>query len=88
MAQKRAYDTGATVVLGSATPSLESYYKAKNGTYILHKLTTREKGNLPSVSIVDLREELQQGNKSIFSNKLQTLINDRLEKKRADNAFY
>lgn len=56
MAQKRAYDTGATVVLGSATPSLESYYKAKNGIYILHKLTTREKGNLPSVSIVDLRK--------------------------------
>ena len=87
VAQKRAYDTGATVVLGSATPSLESYYKAKNGTYILHKLTTREKGNLPSVSIVDLREELQQGNKSIFSNKLQTLINDRLEKKEQTMLF-
>lgn len=87
VAQKRAYDTGATVVLGSATPSLESYYKAKNGTYILHKLTTREKGNLPSVSVVDLREELQQGNKSIFSNKLQTLINDRLEKKEQTMLF-
>lgn len=82
VAQKRAADTGATVVLGSATPSLESYYRAKRGLYTLHKLNVREKGSLPEVSIVDLREELKNENKSIFSLELQKLIRDRLEKKQ------
>lgn len=87
VAQKTAADTGATIVLGSATPSLESYYRAKKGIYKLHKLNIREKGRLPEVSIVDLREELQNGNKSIFSDKLQKLIADRLEKKQQTMLF-
>lgn len=87
VAQKRAADTGATVVLGSATPSLESYYRAKKGIYTLHKLNVREKGNLPKVSVVDLREELKKGNKSIFSTELQKLIQDRLEKKQQTMLF-
>lgn len=82
VAQKRAADTGATIVLGSATPSLESYYRAKKGIYTLHKLNNREKGNLAEVSVVDLREELKNGNKSIFSMELQTLIKERLDKKQ------
>lgn len=82
VAIKRAKDTGATLVLGSATPSIESYYRAKNGIYKLHKLTKREKGQLPAVHVVDLREELKNDNKSIFSLKLQELIKDRLEKKQ------
>lgn len=82
VAKKRAYDTGATLVLGSATPSLESYYCARKGIYTLHYLGTREKGKLPQVSVVDLREELKEGNKSVFSKKLQDLIADRLEKKQ------
>lgn len=87
VAQKRAFDTGATLVLGSATPSMESYYRAKKGIYTLHKLTVREKGKLPIVSVVDLREELKEGNKSIFSRKLQNLIQDRLEKKEQTMLF-
>lgn len=87
VAQKTASDTGATVVLGSATPSLESYYRAQKGIYKLHKLNVREKGRLPEVSIVDLREELKNGNKSIFSDKLQKLIADRLEKKQQTILF-
>lgn len=54
----------------------------KNGIYKLHKLTKREKGQLPAVHVVDLREELKNDNKSIFSLKLQELIKDRLEKKQ------
>lgn len=87
VAQKRAFDTGATLVLGSATPSMESYYRAKKGIYTLHKLNVREKGKLPTVSVVDLREELKDGNKSIFSRKLQNLIQDRLDKKEQTMLF-
>ena len=73
---------GASVVLGSATPSLESYYRAKNGTYQLFTLKERlTGGTLPTVQIVDLREELREGNRSIFSRQLQQLMEDRLKKK-------
>lgn len=87
VAAKRASMTGAALVLGSATPSMEAYYNAQNGIYHLHKLTVREKGNLAKVSIVDLREELKKGNKSIFSEELKTLIKDRLEKKQQTMLF-
>ena len=73
----------AGVVLGSATPSLEAYYMAKNRQYKLYELTERlTGGTLPQVSIIDLREELKRGNRSIFSLKLQDMISDRLEKKQ------
>lgn len=71
---------GAAVVLGSATPSLDSYYKALNGEYRLYKMTQRlTGGTLPNVSIVDLREELKEKNYSIFSRKLKGLMENRLE---------
>ena len=79
VAQKRVADTGATLVLGSATPSVESYDRAKKGLYQLHELTVREKGNLPEVSVVDLREELREGNASVFSRVLKEKITERLE---------
>ena len=87
VAIKRVKDVGATLVLGSATPSVESYYRAKNGAYKLHVLNKREKGNLPEVHVVDLREELKNENKSIFSIELQNLIKDRLEKKQQTMLF-
>ena len=87
VAIKRAKDVGATLVLGSATPSVESYYRAKNGAYKLHVLNKREKGNLPEVHVVDLREELKNENKSIFSIELQNLIKDRLEKQQQTMLF-
>ena len=79
----RAELEGASVVLGSATPSLEAFYRAERGEYEL--LTRRErskKQSLPTVEVVDLREELQKGNRSIISERLQELIEDRLEKKQ------
>ena len=72
---------GASVVLGSATPSLEAYYRAGKGEYRLFHLTKRlTGGELPTVHTVDLRQELQEGNRSIFSRKLQELMADRLNK--------
>lgn len=72
---------GASVVLGSATPSIESYYAAKVGDYKLYTLKERAKGAmLPTVTAVDLRAELSGGNRSIFSAKLKEAISDRLAK--------
>ncbi|WP_026516756.1 replication restart helicase PriA [Butyrivibrio sp. MC2021] len=71
---------GAAVVLGSATPSLESYYRAQSGEYKLFELKRRLTGGcLPTVEMADLRLELRSGNRSIFSRRLQELIADRLE---------
>lgn len=72
---------GASVLLGSATPSLESYYRARRGEYKLFTLKERlTGGQLPQVHTVDLRRELKEGNRSIFSRKLQELLADRLSK--------
>jgi primosomal protein N' (replication factor Y) len=81
VAGKLAELTGASLILGSATPSIDSYYRAKNGEYKLYKLTQRLTGNtLPTVYVEDMREELKEGNKSVFSRHLHKLIEDRLEK--------
>lgn len=78
----------ASLVLGSATPSLESYYQAKCGSIKLYVLKERlAGGQLPSVYTVDLREELKQGNRSIFSNRLRTLLEDRLIKGQQSMLF-
>ncbi|MDE6739799.1 MAG: primosomal protein N', partial [Lachnospiraceae bacterium] len=69
----------AAVVLGSATPSLEAYYRAKKGDYKLYEMTGRHgSSTLPDVYTVDLREELRQGNRSVFSRKLRELMEQRL----------
>lgn len=80
----RAKQCGASVVLGSATPSVESYYHSLNGDYTLLTLTKRanSNANLAQVTVVDLREELKRGNRSIFSNSLKKMIGERLEKKQ------
>lgn len=78
----RASREGAKVILGSATPSIESYHKALDGKYQLYKLNERANSNkMANVEVVDLREELKEGNKSMISRKLDSLIRDRLEKK-------
>ena len=80
-AVRRAQMTGAFVVMGSATPSVESYEKALNGTYCLYKLEQRIHGRpLPAVEVVDLRRELKEGNRSILSIRLKELMEDRLNK--------
>jgi primosomal protein N' (replication factor Y) len=82
VAIKRAELTGAFVVLGSATPSLESYQKALTGEYKLYTLTKRAKeANPPKIWVVDLREELKEKNRSIFSRKLKCLMEDKLSRK-------
>ena len=81
VAQELARIKNACVVLGSATPSLESYYKAQRGEYRLYTLSQRlTGGTLPSVEIADLRQELRNGNRSILSERLQELVQDRLSK--------
>ncbi len=72
----------ASVILGSATPSVEAMYRAKHGEYKLLELHKRS-GNqeLAQVHVVDLRKELRDGNRSILSRKLQQMIADRLQKK-------
>ena len=69
----------AIVVLGSATPSVDSFYKAKTGVYRLLELDTRvDDRPLPKCEIVDLRQELREGNRSILSTRLQELMEERL----------
>ena len=78
----RAKLCGASVVLGSATPSVEAYAHALNGEYQLWTLKKRA-GNaiLPKTQIVDLREEFKKGNRSIFSEELHKKITECLERK-------
>lgn len=78
----------ASVVLGSATPSLEAYYRAKEGVYELLKLPNRMEGAmLPSTETVDMRQELMSGNRSIFSYSLRDKIQKRLERKEQTMLF-
>lgn len=81
VAIKRGELEDASVVLGSATPSLESYHACKIGQFKLLELKDRigERG-LPQVYIQDMREELSRGNRSILSDKLRELMKDRLQK--------
>lgn len=81
VAIERAKREDAFVVLGSATPSIESYYKAEIGQYVLCRLTHRVSNRtLPEVSVVDLREELKDGNRSILSRKLVEKMTTCLER--------
>lgn len=83
VAIERARMCGADVILGSATPSLESYHKAIKGDYQLFSLMDRVNGNpLPKVSVVDLREELKMRNFSIFSRELKDDMAECLEKRQ------
>ena len=70
--------TGAVVVLGSATPDVETYYRARQGEYqlleLLERVTPDVGSPLPKVTIVDLREELKAGNRSLFSRSLSEAI--------------
>ena len=83
VAVMRAKMAGAVVVLGSATPSLESYYNAKKNKYALVELPDRvEMRPLPEVEIIDMRQEFQEtGQEQVISRKLAEEIRERLEKK-------
>jgi len=83
VAVMRAKMAGAVAVLGSATPSLESYYNTKKNKYTLLELPDRvERRPLPEVEIVDMRQEFQEtGQEQVISRKLAEEIRERLEKK-------
>jgi primosomal protein N' (replication factor Y) len=70
--------TGTVVILGSATPDVETYYKAERGEYKLielkERVTPRGIAELPTVELVDLRAELKMGNRSLLSRPLQRAI--------------
>ena len=88
VAIERAKKHQCPVVLGSATPSLESFARAEKGVY--HLLTLSKRMNdqdLPAVKIVDMREELREGNRSMFSRELFEKIQDRLIKKEQTVLF-
>ncbi|HHV46182.1 MAG TPA: primosomal protein N' [Tissierellia bacterium] len=79
VAEKRCKQNNAVLVMGSATPSIESYYKSLTGHMKLLNLTRRiNNRKLPEVEIVDMREELNSGNISIFSRKLRESIEKNL----------
>ena len=81
IAVKRAMSHGAVMILGSATPSVVSYQRAKEGIYNLLELKNRYNGTaLPDIQIVDMREELKHGNRSMFSQTLRMGIEETLSK--------
>lgn len=83
VAQMRCEQAGCPLVLGSATPSMESYYRAQQGELTLLSMPRRAVAGaqLPKVRLVDMRSELEAGNMSIFCRDLVKAIKDRLEKK-------
>lgn len=82
VAEKLSELTGARVVFGSATPAIESFFAAQNGKYRYFKLSKRYNQNpLPSISIIDMREELKKGNRNILSETLHQSIQESLDRR-------
>lgn len=84
VALKLAELTGAVVILGSATPEIESYHRARNGRYHLLELPKRIaepklRPRQPDIELVDMRRELKEGNRSVFSRKLFQDLQETLE---------
>lgn len=82
VAIKRSQLEGANLLLGSATPSIENYYYAINKMNNMRLVSISSRVNnrsMPSIEIIDMREELKSGNKSIFSNRLVDEIKNTLD---------
>lgn len=79
VAIKRAKTYNCPLVLGSATPSVQSYTRALSGVYELLELNNRINNNLPEVTLVDMKDEFKKGNR-VFSSLLKELVNNALEK--------
>ena len=79
IAIKRAKTYNCPVLLGSATPSIESYTRAKTNIYKLLELKERINHNLPEVKLVDMKEEFKKGNR-VFSEELKRLIKKAINK--------
>ncbi len=84
----RAKEEGASVVLGSATPSLETFYACRTGRCRMLRLENRiGQGRLAKVYVTDMREELRKGNRSILSRRLEEMIQERLDRKEQTMLF-
>ena len=82
VAIERGRMENAKIVMGSATPSVESYEKGKSGEYFLQTLSCRyENRALPKVYTIDMKQELKEGNRSIFSVLLKEKMEERLHRK-------
>ena len=79
VALKRGGTYDCPVILGSATPSIESYTRAKMGVYKLLEMKNRVNNNLPKVSLINMKDEFKKGNR-LFSEDALNKINDRLYK--------
>jgi len=92
VAGKLAELSRAVVVLGSATPDVETYYHAQRGDYKLielpERITPREGSALPRVELVDMKDELKAGNRSIFSRSLKTSIDKAIGNKEQVILFF
>ena len=81
VAQERARICGCNLILGSATPSIESYYSAKTGKYKLVEMKTRvNAGPLPKIDIVDMCREVYDGNNGLFSRLLNSKLDECMKK--------
>ncbi|MCL2415640.1 MAG: primosomal protein N' [Defluviitaleaceae bacterium] len=87
IAEKLGTLTNALVIMGSATPDLATYHMAKTGHYDLISLPKRINNQFAHIEIADMRLELEQGNKTIFSQALYKAINENLKKKQQTILF-
>lgn len=88
VAFKRCEIENALLLLGSATPSIETYLEAQNGRFELCTMNSRIDGrNLPHIYTVDMREEMEQGNRTIFSRRLYNEIKNVLNTKKQAMLF-
>ena len=79
--------TGSLTVLGSATPDISTYYKAKMGEFDLITIKNRVNRSFPDVNVIDMRKELEKGNKSVFSDELLNAVEDNLLNNRQTILF-
>ncbi|WP_250278746.1 primosomal protein N' [[Clostridium] colinum] len=79
IAEKICSLTSSTLVLGSATPSIDTYYKTQNNLYDIVCIDERVNNNMPDINVIDMRKELEMGNTSIFSKELFKAIKENLE---------
>lgn len=88
VAEKRCQLEGGILLLGSATPSIDTYYRTKTGEIELLTLSNRANNKeLPPIEVIDMTDELERGNKSIFSINLYKAIKENLERKKQTILF-
>ncbi len=88
IAKERLKDKQALLIYGSATPSVESYYNSKNGEIILQEMKFRvNKMMMPKISTIDMRNELENGNRTMFSDSLREEIRKNIDLKQQTILF-